>query len=270
MSLVNMAEIVYFLGIENVSVEDNNLLMIRDSVEAWVQNIFCRRTFAVTVYKEKYNGSGNKYLTLNNYPIVSLSRLSIGTDDVISIKNTNAGAHAAVTVNSTDVVLVKDGTINTLSLTTYSTMTTLVSAINLLSGWTATLLDSDYSTYPSNILLEKYGLQCINNNYVYLTMPDEGEDDFEVDPTTAIIYSPFGFPVGVRNIYVDYSAGLATIPDDLKLAIMIIVKYIWQRRSEESFGTSSYGIGGLSMSFKDVIPEQAKMILDSKYRRYIL
>jgi len=270
MALVDMADAIFFLGLEESASEDFNLVAIRDSVEAWVQNIYCRRTFTVTTYKEKYNGTGGKYLTLDNYPIVSLSRLSIGTDDVISIKNTNTGAHAAVSVNPTSVVLVKDGTTNTLSLTTYSTMTTLVDAINLLSGWTAALLSSSFASYPSSILLEKYGLQCINNNLVYLSQPDEGEDDFEVNPTTGIIYSPFGFPVGVRNIYVDYSAGLSTIPEDLKLAIKLIIKEIYQRRSEESFGVSSFSTGGISVSFAEEIPIQAKTILDGKYRKYLL
>ncbi len=270
MSLTNMSEVIYFLGLEESAAEDFTLKNMRDSVEAWVQNVYCRRTLESTAYKEKYDGTGNNYLTLDNYPIISFNRLSIGTDDAISIKNTNTGAHAAVTVNSTSVVLVKDGTTNTLSLTTYSTMTTLVAAINLLSGWTAALLDSDYATYPSSILLEKYGLQCINNNYVYLEMPDEGEDDFEVNPTTGIIYSPFGFPVGVRNIYVDYTAGLSTIPEDLKLAIKIIVKYLYQRRSEESFGAASFSTGGISVSFAEEIPVQALQILNGKYRRYLL
>jgi len=272
-ALVDMAEVLYFLGLEENLAEDFNLLAIRDAVEAWIQNVYCRRTFAVTSYKEKYNGTGSKYLTLNNYPTISLSKLSMGTQDAISVKNTNLGAHAAVSVNPTDIVLVKDNdTVITISLATYDTLAKIVNAINTHSsaGWMAGLLMSTYSLYPSSILLEKYGLQCIASNYVYLPMPDEGEDNFEIDPVTGIIYSPFGFPVGIRNIYVDYSAGLTEIPEDLKLAIKLIIKVIYQRRSEESFGVASFSTGGISVSFEEEIPIQAKQILNSKYRRYLL
>ena len=243
---------------------------IKSSVEAWVQNIFCRRTFESTAYKEFYDGNGQHFIVLDNYPIISLNRLSFGADDVIKITNTNSGAHASVSCSSSTVTLWKDGTSSSLSLTTSNTMTLLVAAINAISGWSAALMQSSFGTYPSNILIEKFGLQCIDNNWVYLQMPDEGEDDFDVYPNEGRIYTPFGFPVGRKNIYVDYTAGMATIPDDLKLAVYLIVKYIYQRRNEESFGLGSYGLGGLSMSFVEVIPIQAKMILDSKYRRYIL
>ncbi len=243
---------------------------IKSAVEAWVQNIFCRRTFESTAYKELYDGNGLNFILLDNYPIIALNKLSIGTDDVIKITNTNSGAHASVSCNSTTVTLWKDGTTSSLSLTTYDTMTELVDAINAVAGWSSALMNSDYASYPSSILIERFGLQCIDNNWVYLQMPDKGEDDFEVYPNDGRVYTPFQFPKGHRNIYVDYTAGYSTIPDDLKLAVYIIVKSIYQRRNEESFGLASYSVGGLSMSFKDKVPEQALNILNSKYRKYIV
>ncbi len=258
-----------------------------------MQNVYCRRTFESTAYKEYYDGRGssdyddgfghnnysgsyyglgntNKVIVVDNYPIISLNRLSVGTEDAIKVTNTNSGAHASVSCSSSAVTLWKDGTTNTLSLTTYSTMTTLVAAINAVSGWSATLMSSSFGSYPSNILVEKMGLQCINSSWVYLQIPDEGMSDFEVYPNEGKIYSLSGFPYGHKNVFVDYNAGYATIPDDLKLAVMICVKYIYQRRVEENWGVSNYSIPGISMTFKEVIPEQALQIINSKYRRYLL
>jgi len=243
--------------------------VIKDGVEAYIQNEYCKQTLESTNHKDFIDGEGDQYILLDHYPIISLNRLSIGTEDAISIKNTNSGAHASVSVSSTAVSLYKDGTTNTLSLSTYSTLTLLVDAINAISGWSAALLQSSFASYPSTVLLEKFGLQCINNNYVYLPMPDEGEDDFEVYSSEGKIYSPFGFPQGHRNIYVDYTAGFATIPADLKLAVNILTKNLYQRRGEESFGLSSYSSGGISASFKDGLPQEAKMIL-GKYKRTII
>jgi len=86
-------------------------------------------------------------------------------------------------------------------------------------------MSSAYASYPSTVLVEKFGLQCINNNYAYLEMPDEGEDDFEVYPDEGKIYLSGGFPVGHRNVFVDYTAGFATIPKDLKLGVMLIINF---------------------------------------------
>lgn len=268
-TLVNMKDVLKFLGLDSLTTADKNIELIQNGVEAWIQTVYCRRTFTSTSYKERYDGTGTDTLLLDYYPIVSLNRLSIGTLDAISIRNTNTGAHASVSVSSTTVTLYKDGTTNALLFTSYTTFATLIAAINAISGWEAALMQSSYSSYPSTLLLEQFGLQCINNNYVYLQMPEEGEDEFEVYPNEGKIVSSFGFTEGRRNVYVDYTAGYATIPSDVQLATLILIKNIYQRRSEESFGLNSYSISGISAAFEQDMPLQARQIL-GKYRRTLI
>lgn len=241
---------------------------IINAVEVWVKN-YCSQTFESTTYRERVNGSGTNELYLDHYPIIALYRLSMDTVDGITVKNTNTTGHASVSVNSTAVVLYKDGTVNTLDYATYTTLTLMVAAINALSGWSATLADSNYGDYPVTCLLEQYGLQCINNREVQLQIPDDGESDFEIYPNEGRIFSYYGFPEGYRNIYVEYIAGYATIPEDLKLGVKILVKYLYQKRSEESFGLSNYSSGGISVSFEKEIPVQASMLLDN-YKRLLV
>ena len=241
---------------------------ILNAVEVWVKS-YCNQTFESTTYRERVDGSGTQELFLDHYPIIALYRLSIDTIDGVRVKNTNTTGHASVSVNSTAVTLYKDGTVNTLALATYSTLTLLVAAINALSGWSASLADSDYGAYPSTCLLEQYGLQCINNREAPLQIPDEGESDFEIYPDEGRIHLHFGFPEGHRNIYIEYIAGYATIPEDLKLAVKIVVKYLYQKRTEESFGLSNYSSGGISVSFEKEIPVQASMLLDN-YKRLMV
>ena len=269
-NLVDLRTVLKFLGLDSQTTEDKNLELIRDAVEDWIQNIYCDRTLTETAYKERYDGTGTGILFLDNHPITSLDRLSIGFDEAIRIKNTNVGAHASVSVTSTGVILNKDGTKNTLLFTTYSTMNTLIAAINLLSGWTATLSLSSYGTYPSTLLVERMGLQCINNADVGLDMPELGEYDFEVDADRGIIYSSYGFPEGIKNVYVEYSAGYATIPKALELATLILIKHFYQKRSEESFGITSYSTGGMSVSFENDLPLQARQILDGYIRLLLI
>lgn len=269
-NIVDMKTVFKFLGIDILTTADKNIELIRDATEAWVQNVYCRKNLVATSYKEQYDGTGGNYLSLDNYPITAVNRLSIDTDDAISILNTNTGAVASVSVSSSAVSLYKDGTTTSLSFTTYSTLTTLVAAINATSGWSASLMSSNFGSYPSTVLMTKFGLSSINNNTVYLPMPSEdSEDDFDVDVATGIIYSPFGFPAGRRNIFVDYSAGYSTIPDDAQMGTLILIKNLYQRRSEESFGLSSYSVSGISQSFKDGVPQEAERML-SKYRRIII
>jgi hypothetical protein len=272
LELVSMKEVVNFLGLDSEETEDKNLNLLALAVEDWVQNIYCHKKIVSADYTERYDGTGDQYLLLDNYPIISLDLLSIGTDDVISIKNTTTYGYATVSVSSTVVTLNLNGTSSTLALATYTTMTTLVNAINALSssGWTASLMSSSYASYPSSLLLEKMGLNCINSAYIYLPMPDDGEDNFEVYPNEGKIQFYAGFPQGHRNVYVKYTAGYATIPDDVKVAVLILIKNLYQRRSEESFGMQSYSVTGISVSFEqDPMPMQAKYLL-AQYRRTLL
>jgi hypothetical protein len=265
-----MKDVLKFLDLDSIEYSDKNLDLIRNAVESWIQEVYCRRTLVSTTYRERYDGNNDPYLILDNYPVTAVAMLSVGMEEVIRIKNTNAGAFASVSVNSTSLVLNKDGTSTTLLFATYTTMTAVVNAINALSGWSATLSMAAYGAYPSVLLVDKMGLSCINNAEVGLEMPKVGEWDFEVDGIRGMIYSPFGFPEGVKNIYINYTAGYATIPDDLKLATLIIIKNIYQHRSEESFGMTGYSVAGISTSFEqNPIPSQAKDILDRKYRRLI-
>ena len=269
MGLVVKKDVLKFLGLDTLATEDKNLDLIISSVEAWIQTVYCRRSFESTAYKERYDGTGDTVLLLDYYPIISLNRVSIGTDDVISVKNIGTTGHASISVSSTTISLYKDGSTTSLLLATYSTMTLLVDAINAQSGWSAALMSSTYAAYPSTFLLEQMGLQCISSNYVYLQMPDEGEENFEVVPKDGKIILYSGFPGGIRNVYVDYVAGYATVPDDVQLATMILIKNVYQRRSEEVFGATNYSVSGISVSFEIDLPKEVRQILNG-YKRSLI
>jgi hypothetical protein len=267
--MVDMRVVLKFLGLDLVTTEDKNLELIRNAVEAWIQTVYCRRNLVSTSYKEKYDGTGCNSLVLDNYPIISLNRLSMGSEEVMRVKNSSTFGHASVSVSSTGVTLYKDGTSSTILFTASATMSAMATAISAVSGWSATVSETSYNSYPSNLLSEKMGLQCVNNAEASLMMPADGEWDFEVDSDKGILYSSFGFGEGTRNIFVDYSAGYATIPDDLQLATLILIKNIYQKRNEESWGVNSYSISGISMSFDKDIPMEAKQILNH-YRRTLI
>ena len=269
MSIVSSSDVLDFL--DNPS-DTDIVTMLHESVEEWVKQ-YCRRDFESTTYsKERYDGTGTTMLTLRNYPVVSVDRLAIGTLEVIKICNTAEYTTATVSVTSTGLRLVKDGSVDSsVTFASNTTMTAVVNAVNALgSGWSAELLSSDYGNYASTELLKMYGKNCIDSNWVDLLIPNSAEDDLVVYENEGMIYYPSKFPTGHGNVIVDYVAGYSSddMPDDLQLAIKVMIKHMYQKRDEESFSASSFKTGDYSVNLLDM-PAEVKEIL-SKYKRYMV
>jgi len=247
--------------------------VIHDSVEDFVTS-YCRRTFDSTSYtREKYNSTGGRYLSLDNYPITAIARITIGVSTAIRIKNTSIYTKASVSVSSTVLTLSKDGSDSTLAFETYTTMTLLVAAVNALgSGWSASVADSAYASFASTELIEKYGLSCIDSNEVDLKIPyEDAEYDFDVLPDEGTIIFNRNIPQGSQNVFVDYTAGYSstTMPDDLKLAVKILTKSLYQRLNEETFGAEDFSLGDSSAKMEKVMPSEVRAIINRYKRRLV-
>ena len=242
---------------------------------------YCRRTFESTSYtKERYNGNGYPIINLKQYPATVVDRVAVGFIDVISIKNTNSGTYATVSVDTTGLRLMLDGAADaTVTFATYTTMTTLVAAVNALGdGWSASLLQSSYGSFLSTELVTRSAASCINSRVVYLDMPDIAESSVTVNLDLGQIRSSDRFSTGWQNVFVDYTAGYsdATMPDDLKLAVKIIVQTFYERRGDASWGLEMANVGASGTSgMRNVfdkayrIPKEAKDIIE-RYKRHLV
>jgi hypothetical protein len=246
---------------------DGQVEAMVNAVDKFISN-YCRRVFDSASYTEYQNGSGLPDILLDNYPVTAIDRLSFGGVAAVRACNTNTSTRASVSVNTTGVVLNYNGTANTTCLfATYTTLTTMVAAINAITGWSAELVDASYGAYLSSELLPMYGKGCLNSAYVDLEIPEDAEYDFQVNTDAGIVRVIDAVPVGFRNIRIDYTAGYATMPNDLKMAAKIIVKDWYEKRGESSFNLSSYSIGGMSKTITGLIPAEAQQILEA-YRRH--
>jgi hypothetical protein len=148
-------------------------------------------------------------------------------------------------------------------------MTKVVDAVNAIgNGWSAVLQSSLYANYKSIELLERYGTNCLDSAWVYLEMLDDGVSDY----TTWADEGQLQFSSTPSIVYVNYTAGYSAsdMPEDLKLAIKIIVKSIYDKRDQELFGLNSYNIGGVSAGLStESIPIEALHIL-AGYARVLL
>lgn len=270
-TLVDIEKVIDFCGVD--SEEDSAIVTdIHKSVEKWVDN-YCNKTLLTATYAEYYDGNGEQYLQLDHYPITGLTRIAIGRRTAIRIQNTDDYTSATVSVTLTGIVLTKNGTSDsTITFALYTTMTTLVGAINTIGlSWSAVVESTDYGSYKSSELVQMFGKSAIYDNWVYLDMPEQACDDFEVYPNRGEIYKGSGWNEGHNNIYVEYTAGYVITPSDLELAIEMLVKYLYQKREENTFGISSYSLGDISTTFENGgdVPNEIKLILN-KYRRILI
>ena len=269
MSIVSDVSMLAWLGL---STDDGVALSIRTAVEKWIQQVACRRAFESTAYsRERYDGRGDRYLNLLNYPVIALDRLSIGTLNAVKIGNSATVGSASVSVLSTGLRLVLNGVADvTVTWVAYPTIATVVAAVNALgSGWTAAVAQSGYGALASSGLLETYGRGVLGNAWVYLEIPEEPEEDIVIYPERGQVFRSGGFPAGSQNVIVDYTAGYSAsdIPTDIQLAVRVLTKYLHQRRDEETFGVASYSVNGISTTFEtETLPQPARSILRA-YRR---
>ena len=244
---------------------------IQTGVEKWVKSQFDRAFESTSHTNERYSGDGRSTVYLRDYPVTAFQKVAIGKRGVIRIWNTNSGTDASASVSSTSVVLYNDeATTATLAFADYATMVLMIAAINATgSGWYAEITSGTYSTFKTTQLLPAYGLTTIDTARVYLSIPETGETEIDVDETGGILYMDRHTPPGCKNIFISYTGGYAAadMPDDLKMAIKIIIKSIYQKRDEEIFHLTDYSLGELSATMQSHLPMEAMQILNN-YRRY--
>lgn len=268
--IVSAANMRTFLDSMSEATYTASVEPIHTAVEKYVKE-YCKREFESTSYtKKRYDGNGRQILVIDDFPLTAVDRVVIGNLDVIKVKNINANSTASVSVTSTGIRLVYNGTANTtVTFATYTTISAVATAISAIAGWSAEVLSTTYSNFKSTELIEVYGLNAINSNWVYLYMPDEAEDSFQVDLNKGWIRRTWGWPSGYQNIYMDYTAGYSAdnMPTDLQLAVKILTRYFYNRNYDEGFGVTEYQMENIKEKFENDIPHEAKRILD-RYRRH--
>ena len=238
-------------------------------------NGFCndhtRRQLRSAAHSEQHNG-GRQFIWVDNFPIIAISRLATGRLDVMRINNSTDPATATVSVSSTALTLVLNGVSTSLLFTTYPTLSTLEAAVNGLgSNWSAEIINvSEYGGIASTELVPIFGRSCWGTQFAYVSTPNQYLDEFEVHPELGEIYRRAHFPVGYRNIFVDYTAGYdpAAIPPNLKDACLQMVLWLYKAYEEKRFGITSrtLGDGSITIETSDV-PKSVIDILNGYKKR---
>jgi hypothetical protein len=220
---------------------------------------YCGRAFNSASYRQRYDGTGDTKLRLDEYPVTGVTLLGIGLVDPLQLRNTSGdAAYAGVSVyddGTTMKLSIDSGTNNgdtTITLSSY-TLDSLATYINgtVAKNWAASVQLSDYGVWNADELLDCYGLQALDQ-YVYCQVPETLAEDFRLYEDEGILYRASGFTSGRKNITVRYTAGYATIPGALEQACIDLVNDFYKKRQysmsvkAERLGDHSITFGGLS------------------------
>lgn len=198
------------------------------------------RHFKQRAYTEWQDSDEDGWVQLRNFPINWIDWVSASSAEVVKVKCTVTDAvTATVSVNHNPIpgssqespvdrleLIIVGGTndgADTITLAVATNLTSVVASINALTGWEASVQSpagglSNVGSMPSDWLREFGGLPCLNVD-CFLRAPDTPTS--WLDPQFK--YGRFRSWHKSAKVWVKYTGGYATIPDDIKwLAIEIV------------------------------------------------
>lgn len=234
------------------------------------------RKFKARDYVQWYTGDWQDELALKQRPVGYIQRIAYGNTVAFTITYSGSAVRANFYTSETALVLTQVSaagvtTTNTLLLATYPTMSTLVTAINLISGFSATLSNDA----PSDELCPTiYGDFISNGNSIGLYYPSFTTPMRNLNRDAGIVGFPgtgwtqwggwgywtggtgsgaFGswgsgswgsafMPAGFQGILIKYRAGYDTIPADIVQLVNEIVAFmVYQANGNTTMQSESIG-----------------------------
>lgn len=259
-ALTSRANLKTYLGVETTT-DDVLMDSCIDRATARMERYMGRNIMQRT-YVQWYGGSGARNIRLREYPANSIQGVYTGATIALTVKSTvTDDIRATVSINADPIGTGAAGmtlsrmtltgalTSTTLAFSTNGDVTALVAAINLLTGFSATV-GLNMQTAQMHPMIG----DCLSSAVV-LTGADVGVE-YGYDSLQGILSvrsDPFWWPrefqyLHERNLSLVtmYTAGYATVPDDMEQACLEISRYIFQTRKtntnvkSESLGDYSY------------------------------
>jgi hypothetical protein len=287
------------------SSQDATLSTLITAASRYIEH-YCRRDFVSNSYDELYDGNGDRRLVLRQYPIISVQSVRYRPVTALKIINNLANTpQSRVSVTSTGLTLVRvtSGVTTTDTSVTWAGNATVVAvqnAVNALgNGWSAA--GQGYDQWPSADLYCPMGLTggsggpnattqgalTAAGQYAELKLHTYELAGYQLDVRRgwllrAIPYTDpellhpedLIWPVGINNFRVQYTAGYATVPEDVQEACAELVAALWYRTQRDPALINQLTAGGVSTSYRDLTgsvpgfpPDNVKTLL-APYRRF--
>lgn len=263
-TLIPIAATSAFQQAEALTLEHTDIALIEALIDRASDKIetFSDRLFLSRDYREWHNGARETTFKVKNRPVTAVSRLAYGARTALTVQGTTTtDLRATVEVQDNQVVLSRfdsagSETSDTETFAANPTASDLVTAINLLTGWSATI-GTNWITAD----FYRMGGQDALGRSVSIEYPSTSDIEYRVDEDAGLIeitrssdsfFPSFGgvsgtFPRGWQNILIHYTGGFATVPDDLEQVAIELVKLALDASARDS-ALASENLGDYSYS----------------------
>jgi hypothetical protein len=257
-ALTSLANLKSWLGI-SASTDDAVLEAAIDRATARIETYVGRQVKERT-YTEWRSGAGVDAIRLHQWPVSQISgvwtgayaALVVGSGDATDIRasisiNQETGTPAAVLNRTTSAGVT---TTTTLSFATYPTTAALATAIGATAGFTCTLGKNIRTAQlrpraAGDVVLATVTLFAADTASEYTYDYDTGR--LAIDQSWWA-YWPLErgiMPDAVKSVCVEYTAGYASVPDDIEQACIEIAAMMYRDRRRDS-GLASESLGDYS------------------------
>jgi len=195
------------------------------------------RRFAAATYTEEQRTSGAGTLVLKQWPITSVVRVSVGRREALQISNSSTDAvYKLVRIDRTNNTLylnvvggTNDGTVS-IDLDETATLDALVTAIALNgSGWSGTVASgANLGNLPTTWLLDQGATIAADSSYASIYAADTPIYGYATDDIDAGVLK-LGKCYADTWTVVQYTAGFATVPDDVVGVVNDVAQSMFNR-----------------------------------------
>lgn len=227
---------------------------------------WCRREFDSQTFDEIYQGTGDDVLQLREYPIISIARVAASPTTVLRVRNTSsANQRATVSVGASGLSLtrVASGSSSTDTSVTWAgnaTITAVATEVDALgNGWDAEAV-SGHTLRASADLRQFQGALNAKDMWADLQIHTEELACYSIDSKKGWLYrrggrwdrcTPSGPDFDVwcagEEYRVIYTAGYATVPEDVQEACaQWVARLFWATKRDSSLQSSVATTGAAS------------------------
>ncbi len=209
---------------------------VTDEIENYLDRGIVSRTYSEVYHFDPQNGALREF-SLHEPDVTAVTRLSLGTLAAMRVQYTGSDERAWIEVTDTGLTASSrtGNTTTTVASTTFSgnaNVSDLVTVIAAASGWSATT-----QTEGPSAFLVREGVRDAKDVEVTLQSWEDFGGTYVTDYEAGII--TFGSwdggqrfitnnPGLVRRVSVDYTAGFASVPDDVDRAVLKAVATEWE------------------------------------------
>lgn len=288
-ALVSLADAKAYMGVGTSG--DDALIERLINAESTRIERYCDRNFRKQSYRESYNGSGQRRLRLRNFPVISVTRVAIGSKLAFTVtSDTSTDLRAIVEVRDNRLDLTRHASDGTKTETHFEftasgkeTAQGLVNHINATTGYDATLstncLSQDlFRTGGVNVMLSSAQIYFPDRDDIPYRIHDDRATLEFVDTADMLFFGKrtdagLPMPETFAGILVEYDAGydgLTAIPADLAQACIELVQFAYSNKAEnptmqsESIGSYSYTRAADPIRSSDRIRELLAQFVDRK------